>query len=219
MPLRVQWLATNYGGQCGFSVDVGNDGSIEVSGSLGFFDPPSGSLDQLLAVAAASATPVRVRLWSGGSASSLLSVLSQGTLRLTWFTPGVTEAGAPTPGCHGPATCWTNGSPRLGDSRFQVVCSDAPPSLGGIAALGRGRRTVPFVYDGVNGWLDPNLPIFTNYVAADPAGTLRYPLPIPNHPGYLGFTLVAQYILFEPTGCMQAFGLSGSSAAQVVVQP
>ena len=142
---------------------------------------------------------------------------NQATLLVIWDYPGVDEAGGPTPGCLGPAVCWTQGIPELGNTGFGFTCANAHPGAGGVGAIGLGGVTTPWVYDFVDIWLDPNLPIATSYFPSSAAGDIFYPLPLPADGSFLGVVLVGQWVLLEPPGCMP-LNVSGSNAVKATLQ-
>lgn len=159
---------------------------------------------------------VQVQMHAHTGAGSLL--LANSSLDLTWEYPGVQAAGAASPGCLGPAVCWTNGLPRLGNSSFGFLGSNAHPGLGGFMALSFGGLAVPISLAGVDLWLDPSLPNLTSFVSSNAVGDLLYALPLPSHPSFVGTPFWAQFLLLEPTTCMPA-GLSGSNAVRVDLLP
>jgi len=138
-------------------------------------------------------------------------------ISVTWSFPGVTIAGAPTPGCLGDSVCWTQGIPRLGNTSFGMTCSNAHPNLGGVSVIGLGGLTAPVIYDGVNVWVDPSLPLGTLYIPSNAAGEMLYPLAIPSDPTFVGLTLHGQWIVLEPPGCTP-LDLSGSNAIRITIQ-
>lgn len=140
------------------------------------------------------------------------------SLITSWTYPGVAAAGGPTPGCLGPAVAWTRGIPRVGNSSFGFTLSNAHPFLGAVSCVGLGGLSTPFVYDGVNVWLDPNLPISTLYLSSTASGDVFHPLGVPNRPSFQGMVVWTQFLLLEPPGCMP-LGLSGSNAIRVTLQP
>ena len=140
------------------------------------------------------------------------------TATVSWSYPGVVTAGAPTPGCLGPAVAWTRGVPQLGNSGFGVTCANAHPSLGAVSVIGLGGlATTPFVYDSVNVWIDPNLPLGTLYLGSNAQGEILHPLPLPAAPSFHGMRLWAQWLLLEPSGCTP-MGLSGSNAIRMTLE-
>lgn len=135
----------------------------------------------------------------------------------TWSYPGVTPGGAATPGCLGPAVDWTQGIPRIGNANFGFSCVNAHPFLGAVSVVGLGDLQTPILYDHVNIWIDPSLPMATAYFPSSAAGAVFHAIPLPNHPSYLGLVLCSQFIVFEPNGCMP-LNLSGSNSVRAVIQ-
>lgn len=150
--------------------------------------------------------------------TSLLGVSSSTTLNLSWSYPGVTQAGGPSPGCLGPADCWTNGSPRIGTSGFGFHLSHAPANGAAAAVLGLGGLTTPLPFGGLNVWIDPAQPFVLDLVPTDASGTAFDPLPLPNNAALIGFAVWCQFLPLEPPGCTPS-GLSASNAVRIVVQP
>ncbi|MEC7585153.1 MAG: hypothetical protein VYE77_12620 [Planctomycetota bacterium] len=143
---------------------------------------------------------------------------SSAAATVSWSYPGVVAAGAPTPGCLGPAVAWTRGVPKLGSASFGITCANSHPSLGAVSVIGLGGLSAsPFVYDAVNVWIDPNLPLGTLYLGSNAQGEILHPLPLPAAPSFQGMDLWAQWLLLEPSGCTP-LGLSGSNAIRVTLQ-
>ncbi|MCA8953716.1 MAG: FG-GAP repeat protein [Planctomycetes bacterium] len=132
--------------------------------------------------------------------------------------PGVHAYGTPTPGCLGPAVCWSRGAPHLANGSFGLTAENAHPNLGGVAIVGLGGLSTPVVYNLVDVWVDPGLPFATHYWQSNAAGEMFHPLPIPAQPSFLGLPLFGQFLVFEPTGCT-ASGLSGSNALRIEIVP
>ena len=137
-------------------------------------------------------------------------------LGVSWSYPGVTTVGAPTPGCLGPSVAWTQGLPKRGNVGFGFTGTNAQPQLGAVLGLGLGGLMTPFAFGSVQVWLDPSVPIDPIYVPSNATGALLHPLPIPNQPTLVGLQLFAQWIVFEPPGCMP-LDVSGSNAIRVTL--
>jgi len=139
------------------------------------------------------------------------------SMLVTWSYPGVSVAGAPSPGCLGPAAAWTRGIPRVGNTAFGLTCTNSHPGIGGIIAVGTGVLATPLLFGEMGIWIDPTQPIAWNYVPSTATGEMFLPLPIPMNAALTGLNLYSQSILLEQPGCLPG-GLSASNAIGIIVQ-
>lgn len=140
-----------------------------------------------------------------------------GSMTLSWSYPNVTNAGAATPGCLGPAIAGAQGEPLLGNTGFGITCANAPASSGALSIIGlSGFSTTPLNIAGINLWVDPNLPVSTSFQTSDAQGDILRPLPVPADPNLVGLEMWAQFLLVEPAGCTPT-NLSASNALRIVV--
>jgi hypothetical protein len=199
--VRVQVFGGSTGTVPG-TASVSVQGQPQLSGATVDYQLPAGGL----VISVSASVPF------SGFFSSMVN------LTVSWSYPGVTTVGAPTPGCLGPSVAWTQGVPKRGNAGFGITGTNAQPQIGAVLGLGLGGLTTPFPFGSVQVWLDPSAPIDPIYVPSNPAGELLHALPIPNQPTLVGLQLFAQWIVFEPPGCMP-LDVSGSNAIRVTVLP
>jgi hypothetical protein len=174
------------------------------------------------AVVPAGGLPVTIsfteNLSFAGFPGSFLAASTATTLSLQWSYPGVSDIGGPSPGCAGPADCWTNGSPVAGTAGFGLSCVGAHPNSTTAFALGVAALPVPAAVGGMNIWINPAQPYVTGLRPTNAIGSAFYALPIPATASVVGLSLFGQCLSLEPPGC-KPMNLSASNAMRLVVQP
>jgi len=142
--------------------------------------------------------------------------------RLDMLPTGVSLHGDASPGCAGPPIAAVTSMPRVGNQRFALTCTGAPPNGIGVTALASGRLPAPIAVFGARLWLDPFSGLFLLLDArADARGAAGTLLPIPADGNLAGARVHAQFFWFGPTAPPPCppLGWSASMALEVAVQP
>lgn len=142
--------------------------------------------------------------------------------RLDVRPTGTRRFGTSSPGCSGHLAISVESVPRVGNSTFQLSCTNAPPmTTGALLLAGRGL-TSPLRLLGVDVWLDPTSAWFLAPLALSNAvGEAHFPLPIPGDSWLAGLQLNAQFVWAGPTAPPPCppLGFSASNALAFTIQP
>ncbi len=138
---------------------------------------------------------------------------------------GLSTYGTGLDGCSGPHWLGANGSPRVGDAGFRLVCSKAPPSSLGLALVSdvaSATGSDPFGI-GVPLWVDlfGASEVLALDFLSDAWGNAWAPAPIPATPALAGKHYFVQALWAWPSGpcAPSVFGLSISRGLELVIQP
>jgi hypothetical protein len=137
--------------------------------------------------------------------------------------PGLETFGVGTPGCNGAHKLTGSRVPRRNTPGFAITCTKAPPNGSGFLFAG----FTPYLNGadplgvGVTLYLDilaPNALIIP--VSADAQGNVTFPLPIPDDPLLVGFSVYVQAAFAWPSGpCAPSpYGFSSSNGLRLTFQ-
>ncbi len=142
--------------------------------------------------------------------------------RLDLLPTGARAFGSSSAGCDGPLAIGVTSMPRLGSAAFQITCSNAPPSAGGVLLLAARGLATPFRVLGVDLWVDPAGAWFVAPPAfSSTVGAAHFALSLPPNPFLINQQVNAQFVWLGPASpppCPR-LGLSASNALEITVQP
>jgi len=141
--------------------------------------------------------------------------------RFDMLPTGVTQFGDSSPGCAGALAIGVSSWPKLGNTRFSLTCTNAPPSSSGAVAIGLRRLTTPQLFQGARLWVDPNAPLVVRTGNSNARGFCDVPWPVPNLASLAGVKVHAQFFWNGPTtppSC-PPLGSSTSAALELRFQP
>lgn len=141
--------------------------------------------------------------------------------RFDMLPTGVTQYGDSSPGCDGALTIGVSSLPKIGNTRFSLTCTNAPPASAGAVGIGLRRLSTPFLYQGARLWIDPNGPLVLRTGTSNSLGFCDVPWAVPNVASLAGLRVHAQFLWNGPTtppSC-PPLGVSASPALEIRFQP
>jgi hypothetical protein len=154
-----------------------------------------------------------------GAATFIGTIGTSGKVRGLAVAPfsGVSQSGAPAPGCHGPLGIGVNSTATPGNAAFALTVFGAPPSAAGILFTTSVLLALPRIENGVMILVDVAVADAADFVVvASPWGTASLTFPILADPALVGATRFAQ--VGFPDACAPG-GIVVSPALAVTVMP
>ncbi len=147
-----------------------------------------------------------------------------GVLRNPRLAPvGLLAYGQGTPDCGGRISMWANGSPRVGNSSYGYLTTNAPPSSVGIALQGGPADAAGSDPLGIGALIHVGFGLVTTkLVFSDPQGNCFFAEPVPAVPGLVGLPIYVQTLWqadLSSTCSTSAGGYVSSVGLTSTIQP
>jgi hypothetical protein len=135
---------------------------------------------------------------------------------LSMLPTGVARYGSSTEGCAGYLAMGVTAIPKVGKP-FTMTCRNAPPSSGGLLALGLTDLSQPLLAKGAALWVDPNPLLVLLVLHSNAVGFASLGGVLPSDPGLAGASFTVQ--CFWPDACAADGPYAASNALAITIQP